>query len=41
MDLFVDIAENILSSTDNFDKELPVSGNLDINQVLQSEYFFC
>jgi len=38
---FFDIFENILSNTEGFNKEIPDIGNLNIGQVLDSEYFFC
>ena len=38
---FEDILENVLSSTLGFDKEIPSLGRLDIEQVNESEYFFC
>jgi len=38
---FVDIMNNVLSDTTGFDRPLPKLGNLDINKLNESEYFFC
>jgi len=38
---FIDIMNNVLSDATGFDKPLPELGNLDINELTNSEYFFC